>query len=364
VTSSPLTAVDIFSGGGGLTVGLKKAGFKVVGAVEIDHHAFSVFKANHAEVRGFKQDVRSVSGKSLTALSADGNIDLVAGCPPCQGFTSLTAKYRRDDPRNYLIFEIARLVREIQPVAVMVENVPGLAKKGKPLLDYFIKELESLGYRVSCDVLQVADFGVPQSRRRLVILAGRGFSIPFPSPTHSRSHTKGKMSWKTVHEAIYGLPEPIKLEESMKNGGPQRFNWHVIRTMSPANRARIKQSKPGSSRNLLPDELRPECHKGMDEGFSNVYGRMSWDQPSVTITAGCTTFSKGRFGHPSADRTISVLEAALLQTFPADYFFDTPYMERVCNIVGNALPCLFAEALANEVRKAIFSHHATLAQAN
>ena len=359
-----LTALDIFSGGGGLTVGLKKAGFRVVGAVEIDHHAFCVFKANHPEVRVFKQDVRTVSGKSLSALSPNGNVDLVAGCPPCQGFTSLTAKYRRDDPRNYLIFEIARLVREIQPVAVMVENVPGLAKKGKPLLDDFIGELESLGYKASWDVLQVANYGVPQSRRRLVILAGKGFSIPFPTPTHSKNQAEGKLPWRTVHDAIQGLPKPTRLDEAQKKGGPQRFHWNVIRTLTSANRARIKHSQPGKSRSQLPNALRPECHKGRDEGFTNVYGRMTWDQPSVTITAGCTTLSKGRFGHPSEDRTISVLEAALLQTFPPDYFFDTPYMEHVCNIVGNALPCIFAEVLAKEVRKAILMHYAPLAQAN
>src|SRR5208337_5169561 len=111
----PLTAVDIFSGGGGLTVGLKRAGFNVVGAIEVDPHAFATFKANHPEVRAYRQDVRTVSGKDLIALSPEGTIDLVAGCPPCQGFTSLTAKYRREDPRNALVLEMARLVREIQP---------------------------------------------------------------------------------------------------------------------------------------------------------------------------------------------------------------------------------------------------------
>lgn len=358
-----LTAVDIFSGGGGLTVGLKRAGFKVVGAVEIETHAFATFKANHPEVNAYQQDVRTVSGTDLIALSPDGTIDLVAGCPPCQGFTSLTAKYQREDPRNALVLEMARLVREIRPVAVMMENVPGLAKKGRPLFDDFIDELESLGYKVSCDALQVADFGVPQRRRRLVVLAGKGFSIPFPIPSHS-NHKAKKLPWKTVREAIFGMPEPVRLGEAVKKGGPQKINWHVVRTLTPVNEERLRNSKPGESRAQLPNDLRPTCHKNIDDGFTNVYGRMTWDQPSVTITAGCTTLSKGRFGHPSEDRTISVREAALLQTFPPYYFFDTPYMEHVCNIIGNALPCDFAEVLSRQVHKYIIENHAAVAKTN
>lgn len=357
-----LTAVDIFSGGGGLTVGLKSAGFKVVGAVEIETHAFSTFKANHPEVRAFKQDVRTIIGKDLCVLSPHRKIDLVAGCPPCQGFTSLTAKYRREDPRNALILEMGRLVREIKPEAVMVENVPGLAKKGKRLLDEFIFELEALGYKPTMDVLQVADYGVPQTRRRLVILAGRGFPIPFPDPTHYRKPFGDKPAWRTVKDVIWGMPEPVRLEDAVKQGGPQRFNWHVVRKMSRANWERIRRTKPGKVRTQLPESLRPKCHRGTYNGFTNVYGRLSWNKPSGTITAGCTTLSKGRFGHPSENRTISVLEAALLQTFPSDYFFETPYMEYVCNIIGNALPCLFAKALAREVHSAIMRHYATLAQ--
>ena len=361
---SSFTALDLYSGGGGLTTGLKRAGFNVIGAVEVESNAFSTYKANYPEVHVYKQDLKTVAGQDLLALSRHRTVDLVAGCPPCQGFSSLTSKYRRHDPRNDLVREMSRIIKEVQPKAVMMENVPGLAKKGKPLFDEFLNDLESLGYKTSWDVLQVADFGVPQNRRRLVVLAGHRFTIPLPEPTHSRDEKVGLKPWRTVRDTIKDMPEPIVLNEAMKQGGPQNFNWHVIRTMSCDNLKRLRHSKPGTTRYLLPDELRPECHKGLNKGFSNVYGRMSWDQPSVTITGGCTTLSKGRFGHPERDRTISVREAALLQTFPPDYVFDTPYMEHVCDIIGNALPCDFAEVLARVVYKSLIKRYVTMAQAN
>ena len=357
-------ALDIFSGGGGLTTGLKRAGFQVIGAVETESNALSTYKVNHPEVHVYKQDLRTIEGQELLALSPHRTVDLVAGCPPCQGFSTLTSKYRRDDPRNDLVREMTRVIKEILPKAVMIENVPGLAKKGRPLFDEFLDELESLGYKTSWDVLQVADFGVPQNRRRLVVLAGHRFTIPLPEPTHSRNGKDGLKPWRTVGDTIKEMPEPILLNEAIHQGGPQNFNWHVIRAMSCDNLKRLRHSKPGTARFLLPDELRPDCHKGLNKGFSNVYGRMSWDQPSVTITGGCTTLSKGRFGHPDKDRTISVREAALLQTFPPDYVFDTPYMEYVCDIIGNALPCDFAEVLARMVYKSIIEHHGTMAQTN
>jgi DNA (cytosine-5)-methyltransferase 1 len=360
----PLTAVDIFSGCGGLTVGLKRAGFKVIGAVEIEPNAFATYKANHPDVHCFKQDARTIKGDDLRKLSPNGSVDLVAGCPPCQGFSSLTAKYRREDPRNYLVREMSRLIKETRPKAVMIENVPGLAQKGRWLLNELIEELNGLGYETSWDILQAADFGVPQNRRRLVVFAGMNLKIPMPKPTHSRNGKDGLIPWRTIQEVIGNMPTPITLDEAEKNGGPQRYNWHVTRTMSLENRKRLKHTKPGKSRSQLPERLRPECHKGLDEGFASVYGRMSWDQPSVTITGGCTTLSKGRFGHPEEDRTISVREAALVQTFPQDYLFDTPFMGYVCDMIGNALPCDFAEVLAQQVYGALLNHHGSMAQNN
>lgn len=294
--------------------------------------------------------MRTVRGQSLKKL-AGGHVDLLAGCPPCQGFSTLTNTSTKRDPRNDLVLEMGRLVEEIKPRAVMMENVPGLADRGKPLFNKLLRKLEDLKYRCTWGVLQVADYGVPQNRRRLVLLAGKGFSLTLPEPTHSRTGANGLPNWLTLRQTIFGLDAPTLLEESWKNGGPQHFNWHVVRKLSCTNVARLKKTKPGVSRAKLPNHLRPDCHKELDKGYSNVYGRMTWDQLPVTITGGCTTLSKGRFGHPSEVRTISVREAARIQTFPDDYIFDSPYMEYVCAMIGNALPCDFAELLSASVRR-------------
>ncbi|MDE0356991.1 MAG: DNA cytosine methyltransferase [Gammaproteobacteria bacterium] len=351
-----LTAIDVFAGAGGLTVGLKRAGFRVVAAVELEPHSFATYKANHPEVKCLKQDITTVSGAALLELAETERIDLLAGCPPCQGFTSLTAKYKdKEDPRNKLVLEMARLAEELRPQAIMMENVPGLTRKGKSLYRRLRSRLQALDYRLTEGFLQVADYGVPQRRRRLVLLGGLGFKVALPDPTHSRVQTDDLAPWRTVRETIEDLAAPLTLPEAKARGRVERSQWHVVRQLSSQNAKRIKAAKAGEVWTHIPEHLRPKCHREGYVGFTNVYGRMEWDRPSPTITGGCTTISKGRFGHPEADRTISVREAALLQTFPPDYLLDTPYMEHVCNMIGNALPCDFAEAVgrgcAEQLRK-------------
>ena len=234
----------------------------------------------------------------------------------------------------------------------MMENVPGLA--ATEIYRALWRRLDAAGYHLVDEVLQVADYGVPQSRRRLVLLGGLGFRITMPQPTHSRKAGHGTAYWRTVRDAIGHMPRnPPTLVEARGNGGVRGANWHVVRSLSRANVARIRAAQPGRTWPHLPEQLRPRCHRGDYTGFTNVYGRMEWDRPSPTITGGCTTLSKGRFGHPEEDRTISVREAALLQTFPEDYVFDTPYMEHACNIIGNALPCDFAEVVARQCYEAL-----------
>ena len=270
----------------------------------------------------FVRDIKTINGKDLLNLSPNGKIDLLAGCPPCQGFTSLTAKYKREDPRNTLINEMLRLIKEIRPTAIMMENVPGLAQRGKHLFDPVLKSLEHLGYQVSFDVLQVADYGVPQFRRRLVMLAGLGFKIPLPKPSHANGNP-ALPKWRTVRETIGHLSSPLTFSQAKQEEELTLNNWHVVRDITEQSKKRLKATKPGQNWSVIPVELRPPCHQGEYRGFSNVYGRMEY-------------------------RTISVREAAMLQTFPQDYIIATPFIDHACKIIGNALPCKFAESVSRQ----------------
>lgn len=353
---STYTAIDLFAGGGGLTVGLNAAGFSVVAAVEMESFACETYKANHPKVALFPKNIRDVRGVELLKHSPSGTVDLVAGCPPCQGFSSLTSKYKtKVDPRNTLVAEMGRLVEEIKPRVLMMENVPGLSSKsaGRKHFDPLVRKLRDLGYVINDGVLQVADYGVPQSRRRLVLLAGLGFGIQLPEPSHDRKGEQDRAKWVTIAEVIQDEPSAMTLSEAKAAGGPAACDWHVVRDLSDVNRQRLKAAKPGMSWREIPVGLRPPCHQHESVGFSNVYGRMRWDAVAPSITGGCTTLSKGRFGHPDQERTISVREAAMLQTFPRTYRFNTKYMEHACSIIGNALPCKFAEALARRCLDAL-----------
>ena len=357
-----LNAIDLFSGGGGLSEGLKQAGFKILSAVENHSIAADTYRLNHKDTFVFERDIQFVSIQDILEKSniKKGELDLLAGCPPCQGFSKLTAKYKREDARNALISEVTRLVKGLMPKVIMIENVPGIITKGHDYFNKFIRTIKKLGYKVNYDVLQVADYGVPQNRKRFVLLAGLDFEIKIPTPTHSQKGENNLLPWMTVKDALVGLEQPISLEDSFEYGGPQFFNWNITRHIADINIERLKYLKPGGQRFDIPDHLRPPCHKGNNSGFSNVYTRMSWNDVSPTITGGCTVLSKGRFGHPSELRTISVREAARLQTFPDTYKFATDLIDHACQIIGNALPCTFAQVMGEACYNSLMERKSSL----
>ena len=351
-----LTAVDLFAGAGGLSLGARWAGFDVPVAVEVDPEVTATYRENHHAAVVLERDVRKVTGSQILESVPSGRVNLLMGCAPCQGFCSLTSKLEREDARNQLLIEMARLVEEISPDAVLMENVPGLALRGRHFLTAFIKRLKEAGYLTQWSNVQMADYGVPQNRRRLVLLAGRGFTIKLPDATHAKDPGQpfDRKRWKTLRDVIHGERFPKRLSQTRKLDGPRAADWHVVRDILPATKARLQATAAGQMRLALDDALLPECHQGGYEGFRNVYMRMSWDIPSPTITAGCTTPAKGRFGHPDRRRTtISVREAAMIQTFPTSFCFATDKIDVACEMVGNAVPPLFAKTLAAAAHGAI-----------
>lgn len=329
------SAVDLFAGCGGLTEGLRQAGFKVIGAIEIDALAASSYRMNHPRVRLWEEDIRAVPVSEVrrTLGLEKGALDLLAGCPPCQGFSSLrTLNGNRDvrDRRNSLTDEFLRFVRGLEPRSIMLENVPGLANRRR--FREFASMLKAMDYQVNWAVLDAARYGVPQRRRRLILLAAKHSRIEFASAEAADA---------TVRDAIRGLGNPDNSEDPLHR---------IIGKRSERIMELIKLiPKDGGSRSDLPEPLWLECHKKCG-GFKDVYGRMRWDAVAPTITGGCLNPSKGRFLHPEEDRPITAREAALLQSFPPTYRFSTDRgMYAVAAMIGNALPPEFIRRQALQV---------------
>ncbi len=325
--NTALTAIDLFAGCGGLTQGLKDAGYKVLGAVEIDPKARATYSLNHPDVPLVGEDIRAVTSSHLTKSSnvTRGHLDLLAGCPPCQGFSTIRRLNKPNavrDERNNLIDEFQRLALELNPRMIMLENVPGIVKYRK--FSELVRALKRAGYSVTFDVMDVSDFEVPQRRKRLILVANRiGPAIL------AKKCTKRV----TVREAIHMLGE-AGLSGDHLHDAPAKRSQHVqdLIALIP---------KDGGSRHSLPPDMQLKCHKGTS-GFNDVYGRMKWDDVAPTITSGCVNPSKGRFLHPEYNRAITLREAAILQGFPKNYKFDLSHgKEAISLMIGNALPPKF-----------------------
>jgi DNA (cytosine-5)-methyltransferase 1 len=332
-------AVDLFSGMGGLSLGLRRARFRVAAAVEIDGLATETYHQNFPSVTLFHQDITGVRGTALMGAAgvSRGELDLLAGCPPCQGFSTIRTRNTKSsvkDERNELIFEFLRLVRETYPRVVLMENVPRLSEDTR--YRQLCRELTSMGFDVRTRLLDAVDHGVPQRRRRLIMIASRVGPIDSPEPAPEQI---------SVRAALHGLKDAGRSGDPAHDHGEQRSD-RVLR---------IIQAVPddGGSRAQLPVDLQLDCHQQSD-GFYDVYGRMAWDRPAPTITGGCINPSKGRFLHPTDDRAITVREAAVLQGFPPDYRINMIRGKyAAAELVGNALPPEFALRQALPIRRAL-----------
>ncbi|MHB8199133.1 MAG: DNA cytosine methyltransferase [Vulcanimicrobiaceae bacterium] len=331
-----LKAVDLFSGCGGMTLGLRRAGFDVAAAIEIDALAAETYRLNHPNTFVVEQDIRSVDTNVFArrVLGRRTRLDLLAACPPCQGYSAVRTLRRRpsaSDERNRLVFEVLRFVDALSPRALLFENVPGLIKDWR--FAKFKAELKRRGYSVQYGVEDAADYGVPQRRQRLIL-----FATLLPM-----SHLpKVKSARRTVADALSGL---LPVGES---GDP--LHDYSERRGDRIRRMIKRIPRDGGSRGDLSDDMQLECHKRTD-GFYDVYGRMKWDDVAPTITAGCINPSKGRFLHPESNRAVTLREAALLQSFPVDYRFSLRRGRfAVAEMIGNALPPLVVEKQAKAIR--------------
>ena len=336
-----MKAIDLFCGGGGLTLGLRRAGWEVVAGIDVDGAVAETYERNNPGSRFIHADLRSVDDDTVRDLARAvprGEL-LLAGCAPCQPFSK---QRRRQGPGNrsdaVLLGEFERLVAALRPAVVLMENVPGIASvPGFSAFRRFRKTLTDLGYGCDHRVLNARDFGVPQHRRRYALLAATSGPSRLPEPTRGGDAT----DVFSVRRAIERFPR-IEAGETH----PDIPN-HSAAGLSPLNLARIKATPlDGGSRRDWPEKmkLRLDCHRPEGVGFSDVYGRMWWDRVAPTLTSRCNSLSNGRFGHPEQDRAISLREAAALQTFPDDYEF-LGTKNGVARWIGNAVPVSFAEAL-------------------
>jgi len=316
-------AVDLFCGCGGLTLGLEQAGFMVVGAVDINHPAVETYRMNHPEVEVWEESICTLTVQRVRRKLGlkKGELDLLAGCPPCQGFstiTTLNGAYEVNDKRNDLINEFLRFVQKLAPKVVMMENVPGLQNDRR--FKRLLKELNKQGYIVNKDVLDAADYGVPQRRKRLILIASKGGKIEF-----------AKTVKKPTVRSVIGKMPPAGTSGDKLHDFPERRTAKVKKLIRMI-------PKDGGSRTDIGSQYQLTCHKKCD-GFKDIYGRMAWDEVAPTITSGCTNPSKGRFLHPEKDRAITLREAALLQGFPKSYRFDVEAGKgAIAEMIGNALP--------------------------
>jgi DNA (cytosine-5)-methyltransferase 1 len=342
--SAAPTCIDAFCGAGGLSLGLTEAGFDVAAAFDLDGPSVDTYALNQGE-HVFRADAREVDWDRLVAASGADTVDLLAGGPPCQGFSKQRRGAHLGDERNALVLEFLRLVEEGEPRAFLLENVPQLAQvRGSHLVDHF-HALSN--YRLSGQFYVAADYGVAQVRERFVMVGLRAdVEGPFASP----SPTTPQEEWPTVGESIGDLPEPPAdyTEHS------EFFNHQAARVRQP-NIERFSHVPEGGGWRDIPFDLRLKCHQVVDTskgGWPDVYGRLRWDGQCPTITGGFDSFTRGRYGHPHSDRPLTPREAARLQGFP-DWYRFLGNRHDVRHQIGNAVPVTLAAAIGGAIDAAL-----------
>lgn len=346
------SAVDLFCGAGGLTRGLLNAGIPVVAGYDTDEACRYAYEYNNSPAAFIRKSVARLRRAELKKHYTRGRVRILVGCAPCTTFSRYAqGSHQPDDPRWLLLKHFARLVKAVKPHIVSIENVPELLSH-KVFAD-FLETLRAEKFHFSADadklVVHSPDYGVPQSRSRLVLLASRLGPIELLPRTHAPS------KHRTVADALRGLPSLAAGEIS------SRDSLHRASALSTRNIRRIRQSEPGGSWREWPADLIAKCHrKSSGTSFGSVYGRMEWDRPAPTITTQFYGFGNGRFGHPEQDRALSLREGAILQSFPRSYRFfepDTSYsVKTVGRMIGNAVPVRLGEIIGRSIKAHLTDH--------
>ena len=348
-----LKAIDLFCGAGGLALGLRQAGFSLVASLDDDPCAAKTYRANLG-THIIETGIDKISPDHLLEFAGlrGNDCDLLAGGPPCQGF-SVQRRGDDNDQRNSLVLKFIRFVEVIRPRFFLIENVRGLmSKRGRPFFEQLMSRAQMAGYRLSVSKLNAVDYGVPQERIRVFMvgqLIDNACFVPFqfPPPSHRAEN------YRTVRSAIGDLPRPPD------DGSPHpRFPLHYRETrLSKTNLERFRHIPEGGGRDDLPEHLQLRCHTdNPSHRHKDVYGRMWWDRPAPTLTARFDSFSRGRFGHPEDDRTITLREGARLQTFPDDFHF-YGNREAVARQIGNAVPPRLAEVIGEAIADCLKPSH-------
>ncbi|AZI70424.1 DNA cytosine methyltransferase [Cloacibacterium normanense] len=338
--------IDLFCGVGGLSHGFIQEDFNVLAGIDIDETCRFAFEENNKS-EFIAKSITDISAQEINRIYGENtDLKILVGCAPCQNFSSYMFKDKDKDSNKWkLLYEFSRLINEVQPDIVSMENVAQLINfKKAPVFEDFVSNLKSLGYYVHYEVVNCPDYGIPQNRKRLILLASKFGEIKLIPKTHNRD------SYVTVKDAIGELPFIKDGEKDINDP------IHFSRKLTPKNKKRIEATPYGGSWKDWNEDLRLECHKKeTGKSFPSVYGRMVWEKPSPTMTTQCIGYGNGRFGHPVQDRAISLREAALLQTFPLDYKFvknDQDYNSTIlARQIGNAVPVKLGQVVAKSVKE-------------
>lgn len=338
---SKIKAIDFFCGAGGLTRGLLDAGIKVLAGVDKDERLKETYTYNNKPSRFINKDIDKIEIHELRKKLGiqDEDTTLYAACTPCQPFSTLS-RAKDTDKRKELLLTFAEIVEEYPPDFILVENVPGLSNDyGKEIYEEFLEILKVCEFSdPAADLLDAKHFGVPQTRKRFILLASKKDSISLPTPQTDSDQ------FVTVRKCIENYPDVDRKEA-------QDYSNHVARKLK-SHHKRIVEAVPkdgGSRRDVTDTSILLKCHQERPDAHRDVFGRMAWDKPAPTLTSRCTDVYSGRFTHPKHDRGISLREAAALQTFKDDYKFFGTSISAIARQIGNAVPVKLAEHLGESI---------------